>query len=322
MKAIGGFYELLLPHDSIKYHEGALALSNGRACIRTIITQLGIKKCYLPNYTCDAVYEPFELEGVEYELYSIDENMEPVSLPVLGENEYFYYINYYGIKGLSVERLYGVYGDKLIIDNTHDFFKKRVYDCFSFTSARKYFGVPDGAFLYSPESIDIDVTRFNGYSLTHSVERLKGNQDGSFEEFQKYEKSLNSEVYKISIVSEKMLSLVDIDRSIKKRKENFQILHAMLEEKNCLALGTVSHSDVPFVYPFLPDDYIDKTLLYPLNIFIPTLWADPLNHRETSEFESRLANSLLPLPIDERYNEDDMTFMAEHILKIKGIKNV
>lgn len=124
MKPIGGFYELLLPEESFSYHDGATALSTGRACLRVLLQQLDVKKCYLPNYTCDAVYDSFDREEVPYELYAITESMEPAALPSLEEDEYFYYINYFGTCNHIVTRLYEAYGDKLIIDNTHDFFKK------------------------------------------------------------------------------------------------------------------------------------------------------------------------------------------------------
>lgn len=315
MNPIGGFYELLLPQKPFSYHDEALALSNGRACIRMMIRQLNIKKCYLPNYTCDAVYHPFDAEGVPYELYSIDSNLEPTQLPALADGEYFYYINYYGIKSGAVGELHSLYGNNLLIDNTHDFFKRRQYDCASFTSARKYFGVPDGAFLYTPLPIDItDLPRFNKYSVTHAVERLKGNQERAFEEFQEYEQSLDSELCRISLLSERMLSLVDIDRVKHKRRDNFRTLHRTLGMKNDLTGVSIDNDDVPFAYPFLPQGGFDKTSLYPLGIFIPSLWKDPLSRENSNEFETRLANSLLALPIDERYDENDMLFMAEQIL--------
>ncbi|MBL8122097.1 hypothetical protein JNM87_05095 [Candidatus Saccharibacteria bacterium] len=319
MKAIGGFYELLLPRQSIEYHKDAIALSSGRACIRTVIKRLKIKKCYLPNYTCDAIYDPFDLEGVDYDLYAINESLEPVDFPELAEGEYFYYINYFGVKSAMVERLYDLYGDRLLIDNTHDFFKQRQHDCFSFTSARKYFGVPDGAFLYAPMAIDIVEPRFSEYSLTHSVERLKGNQSKGFEAYKKYEKSLNSEIYRISELSEKMLSLVNIEEVKRKRRDNFLTLHSLLQKKNVFTFYDIGDNDTPFAYPFLPHGKYNKTVLYSFNIYIPTLWADPLAHEKSTEFETRLATSLLPLPIDERYNEQDMSFMAEKILK--GLNN-
>lgn len=316
MKVIGGFYELLIPEKSFDYHEDAIALSNGRACIRLITKNLNIKKCYVPNYTCDAVYHPFDLEGVPYELYSIRENMEPETFPNLAPDEYFYYINYFGVKSNVVEKLYGIYGNKLIIDNTHDFFKKRQHDCWSFTSARKYFGVPDGAFLYAPKDINSSFERFDKFSLAHSLERLRGNQEIAFRNYQDYEKSLTSEINKISLFSEKTLSLVDIKNTTAKRKENFHALNKILENRNKFTLDNILDGDVPFAYPFLPSINFSKESLYGANIFVPTLWADPLKRDATTAYEKELAENLMPLPIDERYTIDDMKFMAEQIIRV------
>lgn len=315
MKIIGGFYEMLLPKESFEYHDKAVALSNGRACIRQIIKSLNIKKCYLPNYTCDAIYHPFDLENIDYELYCIDEKMEALSLPELIENEFFYYINYFGVKNNVVKKLYNKYGNKLIIDNTHDFFKQQQYDCCSFTSARKYFGVPDGAFLYSSVPINNNYKRFDSYTLSHNLERIKGNQVIGFKMFQDYEKSLTCEINKISIISEKLLSSIDIDNTKLRRKNNFKILHEILGKLNLFIFEDMEEEDIPFAYPFLPADLFDKSLLYSSNIFVPTLWADALDREITTEFETKLSKNLLPLPIDERYDDEDMLFMSAQIIK-------
>ncbi len=316
MKVIGGFYELLLPAESFGYHKGALALSNGRACTGVIINNIDIKKCYLPNFTCNAVYHPFEDAQVPFELYNINEQMDVVNPPTLQDGEYFYYINYYGVKNNIVQKLHDLYGDRLIIDNTHDFFKKQQHNCWSFTSARKYFGVPDGAFLYSPIPLQNNFDRFNLYSLEHNIERLKGNQRTSFTLYQNYEQSLTCDIKKISIVSEKLLSSVDIELVKFKRRKNFQILHDKLGSENLFNLTSLAEDDIPFAYPFLPKIIFNKSKLYPLNIFIPTLWADPLSRKITTPFESKLASNLMPLPIDERYNAEDINFMVNQILKI------
>ena len=232
MKVIGGFFELLLPKNSFQYHKNACALSNGRACVRVILQNITIKKCYLPNYTCDAVYEPFILEKVPFELYNIDNNLDPLNLPELKEDEFFYYINYYGIKNSKVKKLQKKYGSKLIIDNTHDFFKKKQFTCWSFTSARKYFGLPDGAFLYSPVEVTNSYAPFVDYSLQHNIERLKGNQEEAFIRYQAYETSLTSEIFSISNLSNKMLSLVDIKKARRVRIENFIFLHSKIGHLN------------------------------------------------------------------------------------------
>lgn len=315
MKIIGGFYESLLPEESFEYHSKAVALSNGRACIRLMLQNLNIKKCYVPNYTCDAVYHPFDLENVNYELYTIDECMEPVEQFELREGEYFYYINYFGVKGRTVRRLQEIYGDKLIIDNTHDFFKKRQSNNWSFTSARKYFGVPDGAFLYAPIALrEENIQRFKAISLRHGIEKLNGDQSEAFNHYQEYEKSLTSDIKRISLYSEKMLSLVDMQNVMLKRRENFLILHSLLKATNILTIDDMAEEDVPFAYPFMPGRLLPKSVFYRDSIFIPSLWTDPLKRSGTTDSEKLFAKNLMPLPIDERYGREDMENMAKKII--------
>ena len=114
IKPIGGFYEFLIPEKSFTYHEDAYYLTNGRACIRTIILNEQMKKCYVPNYSCDAILHPFLLENIEMEFYNIDSFLKPLILPDLKDGEFFFYINYYGIKDEVVTSLIEKYGDKLI----------------------------------------------------------------------------------------------------------------------------------------------------------------------------------------------------------------
>jgi len=316
MKTIGGFYELLLPKKSFDYHQNALALSTGRACLRIILQNLKISKCYVPNYTCNVVLDQFNLERIPYELYNINENMEPINLPNITTNEYFYYINYFGIKSNIINKLYGIYGDRLIVDNTHAFFKKKQFDCWSYTSARKFFGVPDGAFLYGPKKIEIEAERFINFSIEHNIEKHKKNQEFAFKKFQEYERNMTSEVYRISLFSEKILSLVDVECVVAKRRENFKVINNLLGAQNTFQLSDISDNDVPFAYPFLPSVTPPQKPLCNRNIFIPTLWADPLERDITTIAERKLAEDLMPLPIDDRYVSSDMEFMAEQIIKV------
>src|SRR5215207_9768310 len=112
MKPIGGFFELELPAFVSTYHPDAIALSTGRACLRLMIQHLAISKCYVPYYTCEAVYHPFQYENIPFEYYEINGSMDPKSYPSLGEGEYFLYINYFGVKSATVEELIKRYGDK------------------------------------------------------------------------------------------------------------------------------------------------------------------------------------------------------------------
>lgn len=315
MKPIGGFFELELPVGNEMYHSKAIALSTGRACLRLMLQNMDIRKCYVPFYTCDALYDPFLLEKIEIETYGLTNQLEPEFLPELNENEFFLYINYFGIKSKTVEELLNRYGKNLIVDNTHLFFHQGYHNNWSFTSARKYYGVPDGAFLYAPIKIDTSkIERFKGASIKHNVLRMLGLQNEAHHEYTEYEKSLTAEVHLMSIVSEKLLSLVDYDKVKEARLDNFKFLHELLGPLNQLHIDK-EMTDVPFAYPFLPKNLIDKKIFYKHNLFIPSLWLDPYKRQGKGyDFDKDLSVKLMPVPIDHRYNRQDMLPIADLLI--------
>ena len=316
MKPIGGFFELELPGTYYSYHPDSIALSTGRACLRLMLKNLKISKCYVPFYTCNAVLDPFIQELIPVEEYRIDNQFNPVNLPVLKKDEYIIYINYFGIKSKTADWLIAHYQDKVIIDNTHSFFHKGYSNNWSLTSARKHFGVPDGAYLHNPIPIPYKFERFANISLQHHVLRLLGNQELSYKEYLKYEKTLNAEINLISIISEKLLSGIDYDYVKIKRTENFWFLHEHLKEYNEVLINS-EMTDIPFAYPFLPDKAVNKNGFYERGFYIPSLWTDPLSRvKDGFEQEVQIVQRLLPLPIDHRYSTRDMEQIIRYIKEI------
>jgi hypothetical protein len=65
------------------------------------------------------------------------------------------------------------------------------------------------------------------------------------------------------------------------------------------------------VYPLITPYKTDREKLYSHGIYVPTFWAEiKSGSKKGFETESKLAESLLPLPIDHRYQEADMQSMA------------
>ncbi|WP_435579663.1 hypothetical protein [Gilvibacter sp.] len=310
MKPIGGFFELELPKGDSLYHNDAVALSTGRACLNLIIKETQPKKLYLPYYSCEALFQPILECKVDFEFYKINERLELDEDIAVQEGEYLIYINFFGLKRKYVQQLKATYGAQLILDNTHDYFFQEV-EGYSFTSARKYFGVPDGAFLYGSSSSDLNhVERFTEASLEHSLHRLLGNQDRSFALFQQYEASLSSDLLRISKVSEMLLKLVDYKQVIQRRQENFEVLERELSAVNTLAWEPDSIST--FCYPLLLEKHVEKATFHREKLFIPTLWPDVLERDDIASYPvaEKLTSDLLPLPIDHRYTPDQMRQMA------------
>jgi len=317
-KAIGGFFELELVKGNNTFHKNAIALSTGRACISFMIEQLKPAKIFLPFYTCDATVEPFKKYGVPFEYYAINKELFPLHLPKLKKQEFFLYTNYFGLKGDSVKQLRKLYNEQLIIDNTHAFFLKGYKHNWSFNSVRKYFGVPDGAYLYAPVELKRLTTypRFNGISIAHSLNRHLGNIETGYQQYVAYEQSLNSDIYTISFYSETVLSQINYDEVIKKRRDNFFYLHKELQSCNRLQFAIDAES-VPFCYPFLPEKSINKSILHKNNFFIPSYWTDTLNRNINGfEKEKMLSKELLALPTDHRYSIQDMKAMLTFIKKL------
>lgn len=318
MKKIGGFFELELQKGDSLYHDNAIKLTTGRACLNYILKSYIPNKVYVPFYCCDALFEPMIINDIEYEFYSINNKLEIDDLPKLKNNEIIIYTDFFGVKSHYTNKLIDIYKNQLIIDNTHSFFSKEFRsENASFTSARKYFGVPDGAFLYIPENLKshINMRRNNKVSAIHNIHSLLGQQNIAYAEYVEHEKSLGSEIEEISILSEILLSSLDYAKIRDIRNRNFNFLRIELNQINKLVID--ENEKDSFCYPLLLSKPILKKELYKENIFIPNLWLDTTKRDQSNDFdfECRLSTELLPLPIDHRYSIADMKRV------IKVIKN-
>jgi hypothetical protein len=315
VKGIGGFFELELPHGGGRPHPRALALSTGRACLMVTLRNLRPRRVHVPFYTCDATLAPFAHLGIETRSYALEETLFPTDLPALGTDEYLLWTDYFGICAGHTQRLKELLGEHLLIDDTHNFFREGHQGHWSFTSARKYFGVPDGAFLYAPRPVSLDATQFTGISLTHGLLSRLGRFDEAFAAYQTYERSLDCSVHRISEVSEGLLRGVDMAQVAVARHENFTFLHAALGPHNQLRLNNAEQ--VPFCYPYLPPTLVERSVLHARGFFIPCLWPEVDRRTETGfDFERRFSVQLLPLPVDHRYTPVDLSRLVEYLLEL------
>jgi len=144
MKEIGGFFGLELGIGG-KFHEGALALNSARNCLRHIVHTKGIKRLLVPFYTCDAVVDALKAEAVKSIPYKVNADFSPILED--DQDDYLLYINYFGVNSKNIEKLLKIH-PKLIIDNAQAFYSQPVANIDTFYSPRKFFGVPDGGYVY------------------------------------------------------------------------------------------------------------------------------------------------------------------------------
>ena len=147
MKEIGGFLELELNHGS-EFHEQGIALNSGRNCLRYLIQGRKIKRIWLPKLLCSAISDTCKEENVQILYYSVDKQLRPV-LPQSLEGDWLYLINYYGQYSVEEIEFFSRKYKNVIIDNAQAFYTKAVEGLDTIYTCRKFFGVPDGGYLYT-----------------------------------------------------------------------------------------------------------------------------------------------------------------------------
>lgn len=317
MKEIGGYFELELS-KSTEYHSELLKLNSCRNSFKCILKIRKLQKVFIPNYICDSIIEPLEELKINYEFYNVDKNFEIVQDFRLEENEMIFYVNYFALKSNYIQGLAYKYNNNLIVDNTQAFFKKPLKNIDTIYSPRKFFGVSDGGYLsinrLLDEFFDQDVSYDSSIQL---LGRIDKNASSFYNDYQKAEQRLiNQPIKKMSNLTQSILSSLDYKNIIKKRKENFEFLHKELRNMNLMKIE--SDSDfVPFVYPLMIENEELRQKLIENKIYIAKYWNEVLKRQNVSDVEKDSVNKILPLPIDQRYDLDDMKRIVETIKEFK-----
>jgi hypothetical protein len=313
LKVIGGYFELELRKGE-EFHKNAIRLNSGRNALEYILRSRGYKKAYLPYYTCYVILEPINKLKLEYEFYHINEHLEPMfNYSRVGVDESFIYTNYFGIKSQVVKKLSSICPN-LIIDNSQAFFEKPIIDVDTFYSPRKFFGLPDGAYLYAEKYLNIKLSRDNSVArFKHLIKRIDEGPEQGYPDFKANDDALKEQpIKRMSSLTQALLCNIDYDKVIKTRKQNFQFLHEHLYESNQLELPE-DKNFVPMVFPYLSANGINlKQKLIQKGVFVATYWPNVLNDSKKGEFEYYLAEQNVCLPIDQRYGIKEM----KNIIKI------
>lgn len=299
--AIGGYFELELRKGE-HYHKNALRLNTARNCFEYILRARKYTKVYIPYYTCDVMLEPLKKCNVDYVFYHINELLEPVDVYQLQPSEAFLYTNYYGLKQRCVERLAKQYGKQLIVDNAQAFFAEPLEGIDTFYSARKFFGVADGAYLYTDARLDMEFEQDQSYQrMAHLLIRADIGAEEGYSEFRKNDDSLiDNPIRLMSNLTEKILCSIDYESAKQLRRSNFMQLNEQLSAKNGIHL-TMDEDAVPMIYPYLTDDTTLRQRLIDNRIYVATYWPSIKEWCDGNMLEYRLMGLLLPLPVNMEY---------------------
>lgn len=305
-EAIGGYFELELPRYE-EYHKDALRLNSGKNCIEYILRCRNYTKVYVPYYTCEVVYKPFEKLGIAIEFYHINIHLEIAQQIHLKPGEALLYTNYYGLKQIYVEKLAQQYGNRLIVDNSQAFYAKPLEGIDTFYTCRKFFGVPDGAYLYSDTKPYEELERSISFDrVDHLLKRIDLSAGEGFGDYHKNEELLELQpVRKMSKLTQRLMQGIDYDTIAQRRRQNYLILHDALGGENKLELH-LEDDAVPMAYPYfvLVEGLREK--LIENKVFVARYWPNVLKYAASNDIEYQLAFFVQPLPIDQRYGEKDI----------------
>ncbi len=306
MAAIGGYFSLELPLRE-EYHKDAIRLNTGRNCLEYILRARRYKKVYIPYYTCEVILEPLKKLNIPYEFYHINLSLELVEDICLKECEALLYTNYYGLKQRYVEKMAERYGKRLIVDNTQAFYAKPIDGIDTFYTCRKFFGVPDGAYLYTNVTLNDDFEQDMSYDrMTHLLKRIDMSAEDGYADFRKADDGLDHQpIRKMSKLTQRIMQSIDYESAARKRRENYLMLHEALGDENNLTLP-LDDDTVPMVYPFLVPIKGLREKLIDNKVFVACYWPNVQEWTTKDDYEYILASQMQPLPIDQRYDEREM----------------
>jgi len=313
MREIGGYIELdqyTLP----MLHEGALALNCGRNCLAYLIRARKIRAITLPKFLCESVKNLCQVEQIQVNYYSINEQFMPQEVS-LKSDEWLYIVNYYGqlthdqIKALAVKY------KRIIVDQSQAYFDMPVKGIDTLYTCRKFFGVPDGAFLYTDVQLDEELSQDESFErMNFLLGRYERTASEFFHEFaSNYNLFASEPIKRMSKLTDNLLHGIDYGAVSQRRYDNFRYLSKAFGSINLLDIHDVEGG---FAYPLWVENGAElREKLIEQKIYIPTLWPNVLKDVEENDLEYKMAKNILPIPCDQRYDQNDMDYIISALSK-------
>lgn len=307
-KEIGGYIELD-KYELPMLHEGAIALNSGRSCLAYLIRAHGIKRILLPKFLCSSISDICQKEQVHIKYYSVNTEFLPLDIN-LEDGEWLYLVNYYGqIYADKMQKIVSEF-ERVIVDQSQAYFQMPLKGIDTLYTSRKFFGVADGAFLYTDTFLREYIERDESYNR---ISFLFGRFEREATEFYKdyvmnNERFTDEPIKRMSKVTENMLHGINYHKVKEIRTQNFTYLHSRLGKRNRLELCIPEGA---FMYPlYIEGGQEIRKSLQREKIYIPLLWPNVLEECRENELEYDMASNILPLPIDQRYGYPEMDIVA------------
>ena len=297
-----------------------------------------------PAYCCWSMTAPFEYTGWTVVYYRLNEDLtidEDYLEGLLSDcrPDAILTMNFYGSASTrSAIAKVKAYNEKITVieDFSHcTFCLDKVFNDsvdFYVTSIRKSIGICDGALVLSKKPTN--KCFIGGVAPTFGEIRLVAQrQKGRYaftkssvdknvflSEIRQGETMIDSldGVHPISDISEKMIATINGEEIAFARRENMKHLWELLEGRVGMIPGLERCLDgSPFSLPILVEnrDIVQKKLAQE-GVYAPVLWPICETAKKVCKVSANMSDCMLSLPIDQRYNYDDIEDIASIVLNI------
>lgn len=314
---IGGYLELER-FGGEPYHRDAVALNCGRGCLAYLVELRGIGAMWVPDWVCGSVPGLLRREGVEVRTYRVGRDLLPEYDFEVPEGEWMLLVDYYGqLRRSDVDRALAACAGRLVVDETQGFFRAPWEGADTVYTCRKWFGVSDGGYLATRDGARLarELPRDESHGR---MGYLLGRFERPAHEFFA-EASANNDLFAgepakaMSPLTENVLRAVDYGAARDRRDGNWAVLHGALGGVNGLEPRA---PDGAFMYPLLLGERARavREALIAERVYVPRLWPDV--GEVPGGIARGLSEGILPLPVDQRYGEAEMQFVADLVAKL------
>ena len=319
----------------------AIHFDSGRSAIRAIAAFISYDyQVLLPDYICESVIKCFNFENVVF--YKTNNNftidMDDFRKKALGDPKVFFLMHYYGKLQSretldEIAKLASSSGSIIIEDATHSLFTEvHTIGDYVVASERKWLPVPKAGLLITVNDklgigepvYERTCDNSKAFGMILKTMFLQGEMDCNAvyrKIFASSEEALDRQdkILGISDFSEFVLKSTDVKNIKTKRLENYKSLRLKLEAIGVSLPIDFNDEECPFALPIrVPDRDLLRAYLIDNKVFCAVHW--PSDGIRENERVQAVKNSreLISLPIDQRYGEEHMDYIAKAIEGYRG----
>lgn len=284
-------------------------VNSGRAAFECILHSLPqrIGRVWLPRFICNTLLQPLERMRLPVRFYEVDAQMHPVPVPDIATDDVLVAVNYFGLTAEAVAQVVVQVPCTVVVDATTAFYAPPLPGVPCFYSPRKFAGMVDGGIAVAPFSL-VEPAAQDAASDARCEALLQCCSDAAV---QSAEDALSGAPLRMGEVSKELMLSIDWNAAAQQRLRNYAVLHRALAPLNRLQLPA-EPVHAPMCYPFVSGIPGLRDYLIDAGVRLPLYWPEVIAATDASATENKLARTLLPLPIDQRYTEQDM----EHLLSL------